>query len=148
MPTSASAAHAHLKTLSAGDVVVYDRGYYSYEMLLAHVSRGQDAVFRLKQDANAETVTFLAGALNEVTIEVRPGKKALTRLRACYPDTVFRNLEALALTQADAVDETITRMVENIASVWQSERPGRSYPRISLKPKSKWSRKGKVARAR
>ena len=61
---------------------------------------------------------------------------------------VFRNLEALALTQADAVAETITRMVENIASLWQSERPGRSYPRISLKLKSKWSRKGKVARAR
>ena len=259
-------AHDHLKTLSAGDVVVYDRGYYSYEMLLAHISRGQDAVFRLKRDANAETVAFLAGALNEVTVEVRPGKKALTRLRACDPDTVFkplkmrlirytagdtvfalgttlseedgfsvgdlaeiykerwrieehyktakwflaldsfnaetergvlqelyanfvmitatrlmtdvidqeingddgaegrgprkrvnfksavtavfRNLEALALTQADAVAETITRMVENIVSLWQSERPGRSYPRISLKPKSKWSRKGKVARAR
>ena len=61
---------------------------------------------------------------------------------------VFRNLEALALTQADAVAETIARMVENIESLWQSERLGRSYPRISLKPKSKWSRKGKVARAR
>ena len=61
---------------------------------------------------------------------------------------VFRNLEALALTQADAVAETISRMMENIASLWQSERPGRSYPRISLKSKSKWSRKGKVARAR
>ena len=61
---------------------------------------------------------------------------------------VFRNLEALALTQADAVAETIAPMVENIASLWQSERPSRSYPRISLKPKSKWSRKGKVSRGR
>ena len=61
---------------------------------------------------------------------------------------VFRNLEALTLTQADAVAETIARMVENIASFWQSERSGCSYPRISFKPKSKWSRKGKVARAR
>ena len=61
---------------------------------------------------------------------------------------VFRNLEALTLTQANAVAETIARMVENIASFWQSERSGRSYPRISLKSKSEWPRKGKVARAR
>ena len=252
------AAVAHLRTLSAGDVVVYDRGYFSYEMLLAHVSRGQDAVFRLKANANAATVAFLACPLQETLVEVRPDARALARLKARHPgaafgplklrlvryaagDTVFalgttlmeddgftvedlagiyqarwrieehyktakwflavesfrsesergvlqelyanfvmvtatrlmtnvidaeinaaqdhrspkrvnfkhavaavfRNFEALALVQAEAVAETVARIVDDIAAFWQRERPGRSYPRMSLKPARKWARKGK-----
>ncbi|MYI75097.1 MAG: IS4 family transposase [Acidobacteria bacterium] len=257
------AAAEHLKALSAGDVVVYDRGYFSYEMLLAHVVRGQDAVFRLKRDANAETVAFLAGPLDDRTVEIRPDDKARARLKARHPgaafgplklrlvryaagDTVFalgttlaeddgfgledlaaiyrarwrieehykiakwflavesfraesergvlqelyanfvmvtatrlmtneidgeinaapdddrppkrvnfkhaaaavfRNFEALALAQAEAVTETVSRIVDDVAALWQRERPGRSYPRMSRKPRNKWSRKGKVAAA-
>lgn len=256
------AAAGHLKALSAGDVVVYDRGYFSYEMLLAHVVRGQDAVFRLKRDANAETVAFLAGSLDDRTVEIRPDGKALARLKARHPgaafgplklrlvryaagDTVFalgttlteddgfrvedlaaiyrarwrleemyktakwflavesfraenergvlqelyasfvmvtatrlmtneidgeinaapgdghpkrvnfknaaaavfRNFETLALAQADALAETVSRIVDDVAALWQRERPGRSYPRMSRKPRNKWSRKGKVAAA-
>ena len=256
------AAARHLKALSAGDVVVYDRGYFSYEMLLAHAVRGQDAVFRLKRNANAETVAFLAGPLEETLVEIRPDARALARLKARHPgaafgplrlrlvryvagDTVFalgttlteddgftagdlasiyrtrwrieemyktakwfmaiesfrsesergvlqelyanfvmvtatrlttngidgeindprdgrppkrvnfkhavaavfRNFEALALVQAEAVAETVAWIVDDIAALWQRERPGRSYPRVSLKPKGKWSRKGKGAAA-
>ena len=42
-------ALAHLNVLSANDVVVYDRGYYAYEMLHAHAIRGLHAVFRMKR---------------------------------------------------------------------------------------------------
>ena len=51
----------------------------------------------------------------------------------------------LALAQADALAETVPRIVEDVAALWQRERPGRGYPRMSRKPGSKWSRKGKVA---
>ena len=62
---------------------------------------------------------------------------------------VFRNFEALALVQAEAVAETVAetvvRIVDDIAAFWQRERPGRSYPRMSLKPARKWTRKGKAS---
>ncbi len=40
------AARAHLDVLSPGDVVVYDRGYFSFAMLRAHVERGLHPVFQ------------------------------------------------------------------------------------------------------
>ena len=42
-----AAALTHLPALRPGDVVVYDRGYYSYLMLHAHAQRGLQPVFRL-----------------------------------------------------------------------------------------------------
>jgi hypothetical protein len=40
-------ALAHLAVLKPNDVVVYDRGYFSYEMLYRHVEQGIETVFRL-----------------------------------------------------------------------------------------------------
>ncbi len=87
------AAVGHLRTLSAGDVVVHDRGCFSCEMLLAHVVRGRDAVFRLKRDANAETVAFLAGPLQETLVWIRPDDRALARLKARHPGAAFGPLK-------------------------------------------------------
>ena len=42
-----AAALTHLPALRPGDVVVYDRGNYSYLMLHAHAQRGLQPVFRL-----------------------------------------------------------------------------------------------------
>ena len=44
---------AHLAALAPGDVIVYDRGYYSFQLLHAHCERRLHAVFRLQRDANA-----------------------------------------------------------------------------------------------
>ncbi len=78
------AAVEHLRILSAGDVVVYDRGCFSYEMLHAHAVRGQDAVFRLKRAPNAETVAFLAGPLQETLVGIRPDDRARWRIEEMY----------------------------------------------------------------
>jgi len=43
-----TAALAHLNILKKNDVVVYDRGYFSYAMLYAHVKREIHAVFRIQ----------------------------------------------------------------------------------------------------
>ena len=60
---------------------------------------------------------------------------------------VFRNFEALALAQAEAVAQTVSRIVDDVAALLQRERSGRSYPRVSRKPRIKWSRRGKVTAA-
>ena len=73
------AALAHLKALSENDVVVYDRGYYSWEMLHAHAVRGLHPVFRIKRSSAFDA--FIAGRETEAIINVAPGKKVLRRLR-------------------------------------------------------------------
>ena len=73
------AALAHLKALSENDVVVYGRGYYSWEMLHAHAVRGLHPVFRIKRSSAFDA--FIAGRETEAIIDVAPGKKVLRRLR-------------------------------------------------------------------
>ena len=79
MENEREAALAHLKALSENDVVVYDRGYYSWEMLHAHAVRGLHPVFRIKR--NSAFDAFIAGRETEAIIDVAPGKKVLRRLR-------------------------------------------------------------------
>jgi hypothetical protein len=64
----------HLDRLSAGDVVVYDRGYFSYELLWEHVRRGVQAVFRLKGKNNLRRIqAFLDGSrLLEDVVKIKP----------------------------------------------------------------------------
>lgn len=51
-------AREHLATLTGSDVVVYDRGYFSYAMLHRHHSTGAHAIFRLKKNQYAEVREF------------------------------------------------------------------------------------------
>ncbi len=57
---------------------------------------------------------------------------------------VAANTEETPPAQADAVARTVTRMAEGILKVRSRLRPGRPYPRRSMKPVGKWSRRGKA----
>ncbi len=87
---------------------------------------------------------------NEIDGEINDPRDGRPPKRVSFKHAVaavFRNFEALALVQAEAVAETVSRIVDDVAALWQRERPGRSCPRVSRKPKSKWARKGKAAAA-
>ena len=245
-----SAALEHLDALCANDVVVYDRGYYSYELLHAHAVRGLHAVFRLKQNAVGAVSAFIDSDCTDTVVEVIPpawaypgggfkryrlrlvkypvggtvfilgttlldrhsyriqdlsdlyherwgieemykiskqligiedfhgrserGVKqelyahfiliALTRLFTNRGESdlhhplagndkpkrqvnfknslavVARNLESLFLKQAAVLNETVTRIVAQVAACRQKLRPNRSYERRSRKPVGKWQR--------
>ena len=85
-------ALAHLKTLRAGDVVVYDRGYFSYAMLHAHRNRGVDVIFRLARRAGKPIEAFMDGKETDaiVTIEVAPARQA--GILEKYPTIEFKPL--------------------------------------------------------
>ena len=70
------AALTHLPALEPGDVVVYDRGYYSFAMLHQHAVRGLHAVFRLKRNANAPFAAFIAGRRRDSLVTVEPSDRA------------------------------------------------------------------------
>ena len=70
----------HLTVLSENDIVVYDRGYFSYEMLYRHVELSIHPVFRIKKKTHKAIDKFrLSNSFDEVvTIEApRPAKKKM-----------------------------------------------------------------------
>ena len=256
-----AAALAHLDALSPGDVVVVDRGYFSFVLLHAMVSRGLHPVFRLQRNSTAVFDDFIDGGRDDALVRVVPKVGVLRKLRAAFPDkqldpvelrlvkltagedqctlattltdqdrytrddlsglyhgrwgieelyktsrimiavdefhgrtergvrqelyahfnliamtrllsnrgdglleelreegresqtTNFKNalammaanLEELVLARAAALAGTIAWMAERILAVRSRLRPGRSYPRQSMKPRSKWIRRPRTA---
>lgn len=82
-----AAALNHLPCLAQGDIVVYDRGYYGYSFLYAHLRRGINPVFRLKTKSTCTAFEeFFASSEVDRTIAIAPtGKSGLTKFRKDYP---------------------------------------------------------------
>ena len=85
-------ALVHLKTLRSGDVVVYDRGYFSYAMLYAHQRAGVDVIFRLSRRAGKGIEIFMDSSEIEktVTIEMPPARQKAILEK--HPDIEFQPL--------------------------------------------------------
>ena len=62
------AALTHPGRAAGGDVIVYDRGYRSFAMALAHAERGLDFVFRIQGNANPTFDAFTASGGTELTV--------------------------------------------------------------------------------
>ena len=87
-----AAALAHLEVLAAPDLVVYDRGYYSFELLWAHHQRGLQAVFRLPRKICPAIDEFIDSERSDQLIRILPGRDTLRALSRQYPDTNWRPL--------------------------------------------------------
>ena len=66
-------ARQHLKLLSNNDVVVYDRGYFSYAMLYFHNKASVGAIFRLRTNKNfPEIQNFIDSDQTDEIVTVYP----------------------------------------------------------------------------
>ncbi len=77
-----TAALTHLGALSPGDVVVLDRGYFSFVMLHAMTARGLHPVFRIPRNTVTAFDAFRDADRDDARIRITPGKDALRKLRA------------------------------------------------------------------
>lgn len=82
----------HLEVLQPTDVVVYDRGYYSWEMLYRHAERGLEMVCRLTTNNGAEIDGFFASAEKQRQVSLLPSPARQRELLREHPDLVFRPL--------------------------------------------------------
>ena len=127
-------ARAHLKALNAQDVVVYDRGYYSFEMLHEHVVRNLHPVFRVKRKAAAVIDQFIASDQTDAWVKIRPKAKQCQRIRSrdanaqCAPITVrlVKYVEAgttyiLTTTLLDRQQYTIPELSDLYHARWGIE---------------------------
>ena len=86
------AALAHLPALEPRDVVVYDRGYYSFELLCAHRERGLHAVFRIRRKAGKALDRFIDSKKTDTVCAILPGRDALRELSRKHPGKRWRPL--------------------------------------------------------
>lgn len=69
-------ALAHLNKLVEGDIVVYDRGYFSYAMLYWHIKKGIHPIFRMPTQTYLVIADFIESEKTDEIVEI-----ALTRER-------------------------------------------------------------------
>lgn len=64
----------HLEHCKTGDLLIYDRGYPSFNFILEHHQRGLDYLMRVKTDFSGVTKSFLERGEKSEVLEIHPGK--------------------------------------------------------------------------
>lgn len=81
-----TSAVGHLEVLQAGDIVVYDRGYFSYLLLHRHVQTGIHAIFRLQLNSSSAIKAFFASPQTDIEILLLPSPETQSEIRSQYPE--------------------------------------------------------------
>ena len=79
-------AEHHLHTLNENDVVVYDRGYFSYIMLHHHLDSKIHAVFRLKKNSNTVIEDFFSSNETDTIVTICPSSNRQKKILLKNPD--------------------------------------------------------------
>jgi len=112
-------AKEHLAALRRGDVVVYDRGYFSYVMLQDHIDAGVHAVFRL-QESNAGAINdFMASGDTDTIATLFPSKPTLSGITKARPDlTITPQRLRLVKYVAEGVSYCLgTTLIDNPSAI-------------------------------
>lgn len=64
----------HLEFSTEGDLIIYDRGYPSFNLIYEHYIRGIDFLIRVKKDFSNATRKFYESDLDTEIVNVYPGK--------------------------------------------------------------------------
>jgi len=82
-------ANKHLSVLHPNDVVVYDRGYFSYAMLHRHWETGIHAVFRLQESSYNVIREFFADSRTDEEVDIFPSARTQQDIRKRHPDVAI-----------------------------------------------------------
>lgn len=76
----------HLDVLQTGDIVVYDRGYFSYVLFHRHVQTGIHAIFRLQENSSSAIKAFFSSPQTDTEITWFPCAQTRAEIHSGYPD--------------------------------------------------------------
>lgn len=85
-------ALTHLAALHKNDVVVYDRGYFSYALLEEHIKRGINPVFRIKTKAGKVVDAFIASTAMDQVVEIPASQEIRAERKKQDPNACCKNL--------------------------------------------------------
>ena len=81
----------HLAFSQKGDLIIYDRGYPSFDLIYEHLERGLDFLIRVKTDFSDLTREFYQSGLNSNIVKMYPGRDARLSKKPYSKDT-FREI--------------------------------------------------------
>lgn len=79
-------AKQHLQVLEKGDVVVYDRGYFSYPMLHQHLKSKIHAVFRLQENGYNVIRDFFSAKQTDIIVDIFPSASTRGDIKLAHPN--------------------------------------------------------------
>jgi len=79
-------ALGHLQVLQAEDIVVYDRGYFSYVLLHRHIQTGIHAIFRLQENSSSAIKAFFATPETDIEITWLPSPQTRAEIHSQHPE--------------------------------------------------------------
>jgi len=79
-------AMRHLEVLENDDVVVYDRGYFSYLLLHRHYQTGIHAIFRLQESSSTAIQAFFYSSQTDTEVTIDPSPSTRAQIHSQYPD--------------------------------------------------------------
>ena len=85
-------ALAHLNKLVAGDIVVYDRGYFSYAMLYWHTKNAIHPIFRMPIQTYPVIKEFFEGERTDEIVEIFLTRERFTKIRKKDPRVGVQSL--------------------------------------------------------
>ncbi len=88
-PCERTAALGHVHALKADDIVVFDRGYYSFQLLTAVLEAGAYPVFRFHGSSTGAFKAFIEGNSDETVVTIDPSPRVRKRLAERCPGKHF-----------------------------------------------------------
>ena len=79
-------AEQHLRVLEKNDVVVYDRGYFSYLMLQRHLKSKIHAIFRLQKNSYTVIKDFFSSDQTDIIATIYPSPKTQHEIERAQPN--------------------------------------------------------------
>lgn len=86
-------AEKHLQFLEKNDVVIYDRGYFSYLMLYRHLKSKIHAVFRLQESSYNVIREFFLSEQTDIIAEIYPSENTRRDIKHAHPNLVISPLK-------------------------------------------------------
>jgi hypothetical protein len=74
-------ALSHLDQLAQRDIVIYDRGYFSYAMLYWHMRKGIHPVFRMPVQTYTVVSDFMRSSKTDELVEIELSQQKYSRIR-------------------------------------------------------------------
>lgn len=84
----------HLEKATRGDIVIFDRGYFSYDALAKHLEKGIHGIWRIKSSGNMNGIQkFIAQKPLDKTVFVQPTDRYKRALKVRFEQTNIDGLE-------------------------------------------------------
>lgn len=116
----------HMRKTRKGDLIIYDRGYYSYDFIKVHVKENLDFLFRAKADLNV-VKSFIASKKNTQTVEINVGRK-LSKREIKTTDTTPVRIRLVRVELPDGEIEVLATSLLNVKKY-----PSRQFKELYFK---------------